>query len=200
VTSLLDELKASDPILLLAIADCPFKELSREIKSWFGVSRSSKVLLSSPDEAQRTEFFADTIANIRRPPTDFPGALPRKKRVLEVLPKAPPREPRKPTESELQSQLAQDQKLVEYLKFRLGPVLNELKKKHKRFTKPINVGLGFLPLFLLYLWSAWIDRGLAHGKLIEYFELCYCSLHPHHYNPKQMMMKSQQHPSTMTSI
>ncbi|PLW20174.1 hypothetical protein PCASD_17518 [Puccinia coronata f. sp. avenae] len=138
VTSLLDELKASDPILLLAIADCPFKELSREIKSWFGVSRSSKVLLSSPDEAQRTEFFADTIANIRRPPTDFPDALPRKKRVLEVLPKAPPREPRKPTESELQSQLAQDQKLVEYLKFRLGPVLNELKKKHKRFTKPIN--------------------------------------------------------------
>jgi len=138
VTSLLDELKASDPILLLAIADCPFTDLPREIRSWFGISRTSRVLLTYPDEAQRSEFFADTLANIRRPPTEFPDALPRKKRVLEVLPKAPPREPRKPTESELQSQLAHDQKLVEYLKFRLGPVLSELKKKHKRFTKPIN--------------------------------------------------------------
>ncbi|KAA1110887.1 hypothetical protein PGT21_033552 [Puccinia graminis f. sp. tritici] len=138
VTSLLDELKASDPILLLAIVDCPFKDLSKDIKSWFGVNRSNRVTLPSPDEAQRTEFFADTIANIRRPPTEFPDALPRKKRILDVLPKAPPREPRKPTESELQSQLAQDQKLIEYLKFRLGPVLAELKKKHKRFTKPIN--------------------------------------------------------------
>lgn len=138
VSSLLDELKASDPVLLLAIADCPFQDLPREIQSWFGISRTSRVLLTYPDEAQRSEFFADTIANIRRPPAEFPDALPRKKRVLEVLPKAPPREPRKPTEIELQSQLAHDQKLVEYLKFRLGPVLSELKKKHKRFTKPIN--------------------------------------------------------------
>ncbi|KAI9624938.1 hypothetical protein KEM48_008660 [Puccinia striiformis f. sp. tritici PST-130] len=138
VTSLLDEMKDSDPILLLAIVDCPFKELSREIKSWFGVNRSNRVILPSPDESQRAEFFAETIANIKKSPRDFPDALPRKKRVLEVLPIAPPREPRKPTEAELQSQLAQDQKLVEYLKFRLGPVLAELKKKHKRFTKPIN--------------------------------------------------------------
>lgn len=142
----MDELKASDPVLLLAIADCPFQDLPREIQSWFGISRTSRVLLTYPDEAQRSEFFADTIANIRRPPAEFPDALPRKKRVLEVLPKAPPREPRKPTEIELQSQLAHDQKLVEYLKFRLGPVLSELKKKHKRFTKPINVESP--PLFL----------------------------------------------------
>ncbi|KAH9470346.1 hypothetical protein Pst134EA_007612 [Puccinia striiformis f. sp. tritici] len=90
VTSLLDEMKDSDPILLLAIVDCPFKELSREIKSWFGVNRSNRVILPSPDESQRAEFFAETIANIKKSPRDFPDALPRKKRVLEVLPIAPP--------------------------------------------------------------------------------------------------------------
>lgn len=138
VTSLLEQVKASDPILLLAVVDCPFQELPADIRSWFGINKANRVVITSPDQQQRSDFFADTITHIQKPPTQFPDALPRRKRVLEVLPKAPPRQPRKPTESELQSQLAQDKKLIEYLKFRLGPVLNELKKKHKRFTKPIG--------------------------------------------------------------
>ncbi|KAI8458156.1 hypothetical protein BY996DRAFT_4577555 [Phakopsora pachyrhizi] len=138
ITSLLDEVDASDPILILGIMECQFEELPRDIKSWFGVTKSNRIVLQTPTLDQRSRYFAETIASIRRPPDAFPDGLPKKLRVLEELPKAPPRAPRQPTESELASQLTQDRKLVEYLKFRLGPVLNELKKKHKRFTKPIG--------------------------------------------------------------
>lgn len=139
ITSLLDELKSSDPILLLGIVDCPFAALPSSVRSWFGVTKTNRITLEPPTVEQRSLFFADTFASIRRTPTEFPDGIPRKKRVLEVLPKAPPRAPRQPTQSELDSQLAQDRRQVEYLKFRLGPVLNELKKKHKRFIKPVGV-------------------------------------------------------------
>ena len=63
----------------------------------------------------------------------------RKKRVLEELPIAPPLEPRQPTAAELAVQEENDQRILTLLKFRLGPILAELKRKHKRFTKPARV-------------------------------------------------------------
>ncbi|KAG0150225.1 hypothetical protein CROQUDRAFT_652646 [Cronartium quercuum f. sp. fusiforme G11] len=138
IGSLLDELKSSDPILLLGVVDCPFEQLPRSLRSWFGITQTNRIVLEPPSPAEREKFFADTISSVQRPPNEFPDGLPRKKRVLEVLAKAPPRAPRVPTQAELDSHLTQDQRMVEYLKFRLGPVLNELKKKHKRFTKPVG--------------------------------------------------------------
>ena len=67
--------------------------------------------------------------------------LPRKKRVLEELPVAPPLPPREPTAAELEQQAQNDAKLKEHLKFRLGPILQDLKRRFKRFSKPINVRL-----------------------------------------------------------
>lgn len=54
--------------------------------------------------------------------------------MLEELPIAPPLEPRKPTKAELALQEENDQKVVTLLKYRLGPILTELKRKFKRFT------------------------------------------------------------------
>lgn len=65
--------------------------------------------------------------------------MPRKKRVLEDLPKAPPLPPRQPTAAELEQQLQHDIRIREHLKFRLNPVLLELKKRYKKFCKPIGV-------------------------------------------------------------
>lgn len=68
--------------------------------------------------------------------------------MLETLPIAPPIEPRKPTQAELAVQVENDQKVLTLLKFRLGPILAELKRKHKRFTKPARVSeCSFLFLF-----------------------------------------------------
>jgi len=65
--------------------------------------------------------------------------MPRKKRKLEVLPKAPPPAPRKLTEAELHLQEEADFRLREYLKFKLAPVISELRKRYKRFCRPIGV-------------------------------------------------------------
>lgn len=84
-------------------------------------------------------FFGNLLEAIRRKPSEYTDAMPRKKRVLEELPVAPPLPPREPTAAELVQQAQNDAKLKEYLKFRLGPILQELKRRFKRFSKPMNV-------------------------------------------------------------
>lgn len=66
--------------------------------------------------------------------------MPRKKRVLEELPIAPPLPPREPSAAELEAQAQSDARIREYLKFRLGPVIAELRKRNKKFCKPIGDG------------------------------------------------------------
>jgi hypothetical protein len=125
--------------LLLGIVDCSPDEIPADIRAWFGFVKSNRVAIDRPSEDQRQEFFSEVIAGVKRPPNEFPDAMPRKKRVLEDLPKAPPPPPRQPSEAELQLQLQSDARLREYVKFRLGPVLAELKRRYKRFSKPIGV-------------------------------------------------------------
>jgi len=66
--------------------------------------------------------------------------MPRKKRILEELPLAAPLPPREPTAGELEAQAQSDARIREYLKFRLGPVIAELRKRNKKFCKPIGDG------------------------------------------------------------
>lgn len=138
IKGLLDGLEPSEPVLLFAIVDGPLSEIPADIRSWFGFVRSSRVSVDRPSAEQRGAFFVDALESVRRPPTDFPDAVPRKKRVLEELPKAPPPEPRKPTEKELEMQAQADQRLLNTLKYYLGPILTELKRRFKRFTNPIG--------------------------------------------------------------
>jgi hypothetical protein len=89
----------------------------------------------NPPLEQRDEFFASVLADARRPPNQFPDGVKRRRRVLEELPIAPPVEPRQLTEAELAVQEENDQRVITLLKWRLGPILTELKRKFKRFTK-----------------------------------------------------------------
>jgi hypothetical protein len=85
----------------------------------------------------RRAFFDDVFAGISRPPNEYPDGMPRRKRRLEKLPIAPPPPPRAPTAAEIQAQQQHDLRLLEYLKWRLGPVLSELKKRYKRFQRSL---------------------------------------------------------------
>ena len=125
----------SDPILLLAVVDGPFLSLPRDVRGWFGLLKENRVALSYPDAEKRRKFFDELLVDMRRPPNEFPDGIKRKKRVLEELPIAPPLQPRQPTAAELAVQEENDQRIVTLLKYRLGPILTELKRKHKRFTK-----------------------------------------------------------------
>ncbi|GAA6060222.1 hypothetical protein JCM10212_002301 [Sporobolomyces blumeae] len=135
IKGLLDGLDPSDPILLLAVVDGSIKDVAADVRAWFGFVKGNRVTMGKPRAEQREAFFADVLAGIARPPNEFPDAMPRRKRVLEKLPIAPPPPPREPTAAEIAQQEANDQRLLEYLKWKLGPVLNELKKRYKRFTR-----------------------------------------------------------------
>ncbi|KAJ3780934.1 hypothetical protein GGU10DRAFT_368269 [Lentinula aff. detonsa] len=139
VRAMLDTLAPTDSILLLAIIDGKFSSLPRDVRAWFGPTaiKDNSVELLAPSADQRLAFFEPLFEDIKRPPNKFADGMgtKRKKRVLEVLPIAPPLEPRKPTERELAVQEENDQRTITILKYRLGPIVGELKRKFKRFTK-----------------------------------------------------------------
>lgn len=136
---MLGTLAPTDPILLLAIVDGPYMTLPPDVRAWFGPTRENRIEVARPSAAQREAFFESLIKDVQRPPNQFPDGLKRRRRMLEELPLAPPIEPRKPTTAELAVQQEHDHRLVTLLRYRLGPILTELKRKFKRFTKPAMV-------------------------------------------------------------
>jgi ATPase family AAA domain-containing protein 2 len=142
VRAMLDTLTPTDPVLLLAIVDGPFSSLPRDVRSWFGATARHRVELSAPNAQERETFFDGLLCDVQRPPNKFADGVERKRRVLEVLPMAPPLKPREPTVAELAVQEESDQRIIVLLQYRLGPILNELKRKFKRFTKKISVCFG----------------------------------------------------------
>ncbi|KAM6489275.1 AAA domain containing protein [Amanita muscaria] len=135
VRAMLDTLAPTDPILLLAVVDGEFSTLPRDVKAWFGPTKNNRVTLSSPTVDKCAQFFEGLINDVCRPPNMYADGMGRKKRVLEELPIAPPLEPRQPTVAELALQEESDQRTIALLKYRLGPILTELKRKYKRFCK-----------------------------------------------------------------
>jgi hypothetical protein len=146
---MLDTLAPTDPILLLAVVDGRFSDLPRDVKTWFGPTKDNRVELTTPTLSQREVFFEGLIKDVKRPPNKFSDGMERRKRVLEELPVAPPLEPRKPTAAELALQEENDARILTLLKYRLGPILTELKRKFKRFTKRASV-CGFFVLLLFF--------------------------------------------------
>ncbi|KAJ3534217.1 hypothetical protein NMY22_g7024 [Coprinellus aureogranulatus] len=90
-------------------------------------------------------FFEPLLKDVARKPVEFADGVKRRKRILEELPIAPPLEPRKPSAAELALQEENDQKTMTILKFRLGPILQEMKRKFKRFTKRASEEYNFEP-------------------------------------------------------
>lgn len=150
VRAMLDGLAPTDPILLLAVVDGQFSSLPRDVRAWFGSVRENRIRLTTPSADHREKFFENLLHDVSRPPNHFPDGVKRKRRVLEELPLAPPREPRAPSAAELAVQEENDQRVITLLKYRLGPILTELKRKFKRFTKRAVVSLAVVPVFVGY--------------------------------------------------
>lgn len=134
--ALLDSFSGDDAVMLIGSCETPLSELPDDMRQWFGWL-PVHVELDYPATEARATFFADIAHLAARPPTGFADALPKRRRVLEELPVAPPRPPRQLTDHELRMQEANDARLLEHLKFRIGPVLGELRKKFKKFTRDV---------------------------------------------------------------
>ncbi|KAG9100345.1 hypothetical protein FRC06_004238 [Ceratobasidium sp. 370] len=143
--TMLDSIASTEPILLLAIVEGEITSLPQDVRGWFGFARDNYVKLLSPSLDQRQAFFAELFETIRKPPNMFPDAVKRRRRVLEVLPVAPPLPPREPSKAEIAAQIEADNRTLEQVTYRLAPVLGELKKKFKRFTKNVQDEYGINP-------------------------------------------------------
>ncbi|KAF8596521.1 AAA-domain-containing protein, partial [Ceratobasidium sp. AG-I] len=143
--TMLDTISPTDPILLLAVVEGDLVSLPQDVRGWFGFSRENYVPLAAPTAIQRQAFFAELLDTTRKPPNKFPDAVKRKRRILEELPIAPPLPPREPSKAEVAAQVEADARTIEQVTYRLAPVLGDLKKKFKRFTKSVAEEYGINP-------------------------------------------------------
>ncbi|XP_013413245.1 ATPase family AAA domain-containing protein 2 [Lingula anatina] len=136
--TMLNDLVPMAPILLLATSDLKYTELPVQVQFLFSANSRQVVQMSNPGETERREFFEDLFLNQAcKPPTrKVQAAL----RALEVLPKAPPPEPRKLTERELKKLYDQEESTMRELRLFLRDVLNKLSRdrKFQIFAKPVD--------------------------------------------------------------
>ncbi|KKY33820.1 putative aaa family [Diaporthe ampelina] len=139
LTTMLMDIPPYEPVLLFGTADCEASELDRELlRALFPFSRKNRVEIARPNSDNRMEFFSNMAMHVKKSPSEFPDPSTRKKRVLEELPVAPPPPPKPKSKAEIKSELKRDRQLLNHLKMRLQPVMDQLKKgKYRVFYKPM---------------------------------------------------------------
>jgi len=83
------------------------------------------------------------LANLDKAPSDFPDAIKKRTRVLEILEKAPPPPPKIWTKLELEEQALKDRQTQNGIKLKLSGLMDLLKKRYQRFRKSIIVDPSF---------------------------------------------------------
>ncbi|KAK4123583.1 AAA-domain-containing protein [Parathielavia appendiculata] len=163
-TTLLRSIPPSDPVLLMATADCTPEMLPPEIlKELFGFSKKNRAVVERPERANRLEFFENIITHLRKTPNDFPDPVNRKKRIVEDLPVAPPPPPRTLTKEEIKAQRKADLHHLNLLKMRLQPIMDQINRKYRKFRQPV------IPFSqIAYLFDEadpnFVRPDLAHGQ------------------------------------
>lgn len=87
-------------------------------------------------QPQRREYFSTIIDYINLSPSDFPEPANRKKRKIEVLMPVPAESPKAMTvlsKTELKAQKKRDRQLLNSLKLRIQPIMDQIKQKFKKF-------------------------------------------------------------------
>lgn len=138
---LLDSVASTEPILLMGVVQGDLEDVHPDVRDWFGYNDDNLVEIQPPNSAQRAAFFGDIIADIQRPPNQFPDAFPRRKRILPELPIAPPPPPRVPTAAEVAAVAERDRQTITTLIARLGPMIAEMKQRYRKATRTIQVRL-----------------------------------------------------------
>ncbi|WVR03216.1 hypothetical protein IAU60_000207 [Kwoniella sp. DSM 27419] len=138
IRALLDGMPPSDPILLLGVSDAPAEELPGDLRALFGFAPENKIQLKYPTRDERVAYFADLLTALKRPPTEFPGVLPRRKRILETLPIAPPLPPRPPTQAELLREEEKDQAARDMLFQSFVHLVRDFIKRYRKVASNVK--------------------------------------------------------------
>ncbi|KAL8738612.1 MAG: hypothetical protein Q9181_000608 [Wetmoreana brouardii] len=136
-TGLLRTLAPTDPVMLLGVVECELGQVdSRMTSTLFGYSRRNQFEVVRPPRKARRDYFQGIADYLSVSPADFPEPMNRKKRRLELLPPVPP-EPEKPlavlSKQELKAQKKRDRHLLNLLKLRIQPIMDQIRMKYKKF-------------------------------------------------------------------
>ncbi|EOO04407.1 putative atpase family aaa domain-containing protein 2 protein [Phaeoacremonium minimum UCRPA7] len=136
--TMLRSIPPTDAVLLLATAECEAKDIPQEVvKDFFGFSKKNRTEINRPNRENRLEYFTNIVTHIRKTPAEFPDPSHRKKRVLEELPIAPPPPPKPRSKAELKAELKKDRQMLNVLKVRLQPIMDQIKRKYRSFRQPV---------------------------------------------------------------
>ena len=140
---LLRSVGANEPIMLLGVMELlnekekPDRQMMMDL---FSFSQSNQFHLMRPDQEGRAEFFNSISHYIRMSPADFPDPDNRKKRILPELEAAPivaPVVDPKELAAREKAQKKQDRLTLNKMKIVIQPIMDQLKRSHRKFFKPI---------------------------------------------------------------
>ncbi|XP_056378682.1 ATPase family AAA domain-containing protein 2 [Hyla sarda] len=137
--TLLKNIPSFSPILLLATCDVNYADLPSELQELFLDEYGEVFHVPLPNKEQRRAFFEDLILNqAAKPPSSKKRAV---LQALEVLPVAPPPEPRQLTAEELKRLEEQEEDTFRELRLFLRDVTHRLAidKRFRAFTKPVDL-------------------------------------------------------------
>ncbi|KAF2858519.1 AAA-domain-containing protein [Piedraia hortae CBS 480.64] len=142
-TGLLHSLAPTDPILVLGIMDRlpnAHDEIDKRMMTeLFPYSQKNHYKLDKPSQPMRNEYFQQVVDLIRKSPTDYPDAGPRKKRKLAELPVAEEQNVPKqgPNKMEQKAQKKKDRQTLNMLKLQIQSVMDHIKVKYRKFRTPV---------------------------------------------------------------
>lgn len=125
------------PVLLLATSDSPYDNLSDELQVLFSEFRGEVLVMHNPLPHERELFFRSllTVEATKMP------RLPKKREPLPDLPLAPPPEPPKLSEEELQTVYKTEERTLRELRIFLREICSKLARNRQfyMFTKPVDI-------------------------------------------------------------
>nr|XP_038040032.1 ATPase family AAA domain-containing protein 2-like isoform X8 [Anas platyrhynchos] len=134
--TLLRNIPAFSPVLLLATSDVRHSDLPEEIQKLFNKEFGEVCNIEVPGRAERAAFFEDLILNqVAKPPVKKTVD-----RTLEVLPVAPPAEPQKPQEEEVGMLEEEEEDTLRELRIFLRDITHRLAtdRRFREFAKPVD--------------------------------------------------------------
>ncbi|XP_077872859.1 ATPase family AAA domain-containing protein 2 isoform X5 [Ictidomys tridecemlineatus] len=137
-TTLLQNIPSFAPVLLLATSDKSHSDLPEEVQELFIHDYGEIFNVQLPGKEERTAFFEDLILKqAAKPPISKKKAV---LQALEVLPVAPPPEPRPLTADEVKRLEEQEEDTFRELRIFLRNVTHRLAidKRFRVFTKPVD--------------------------------------------------------------
>ncbi|KAM8795469.1 ATPase family AAA domain-containing protein 2-like [Eudromia elegans] len=137
--TLLEKIPPFAPVLLFATSNVPYMDLQDEVQELFIEDYGEVFHTRLPTKEERRNFFEDLILNqAAKPPVSRKEAA---WQALEVLPLAPPPEPRKLTQQEMQQIEEQEEESLRELRIFLRDVTHRLTtdRRFKAFTKPVDL-------------------------------------------------------------